>query len=66
MTKEEKKMREDVGLDNRLGTPMKKVEGLSSDMKKAESEHLHAFRKDVNLEEEDEENNGEDKKESEE
>lgn len=35
--------------DNRLGTPMKKVDGLSSDMKKAESEHLHAFRTDVNI-----------------
>ena len=28
---------------------MKKVEGLSSDMKKAESEHLHAFRGDITI-----------------
>lgn len=39
----------DAVLDNRLGTPMKKVDGLSCDKKKAESEHLHAFREDVQI-----------------
>lgn len=33
--------------DDRLGTPMKKIDGLSSDKKRAESEHLYAFRKDI-------------------
>lgn len=52
----------EASLDKRLGTPMKKIDGLSSDKKKAESEHLHAFREDVSIgneeeqEEEDEEN----------
>lgn len=40
---------QDSTLDKRLGTPIKKKDGLSSDMKKAESEHLHAFRGDVNV-----------------
>lgn len=35
--------------DKRLGAPMKKVDGLSSDKKRAESEHLHAFRDDINI-----------------
>ncbi|MDR3057718.1 MAG: hypothetical protein LBU84_06210 [Prevotella sp.] len=48
MTDKDKKEHNSM-LDNRLGTPMKKAEGLSSDMKKAESEHLHAFRNDVNI-----------------
>lgn len=36
-------------LDPRLGAPMKKSEGFSSDKKKSESEHLHAYREDVNI-----------------
>lgn len=46
---DDKDKKRDPILDNRLGTPMKKKDGLSSDMKKAESEHLHAFRDDVNI-----------------
>lgn len=34
-------------LDMRLGAPMKKVDGLSCDKKKSESEHLHVFRDDI-------------------
>ncbi len=36
-------------LDSRLGAPMKKSEGLCSDKKKSESEHLHAYRGDVDI-----------------
>lgn len=36
-------------LDSRLGAPMKKSEGLCSDKKRSESEHLHAYREDVNI-----------------
>lgn len=52
MTTDEDKLKRDDGLDSRLGAPMKKIAGLSSDMKKSESEHLHAFREDVNIGEE--------------
>ena len=36
-------------LDTRLGAPMKKCDGLCSDKKRSESEHLHAYREDVNI-----------------
>lgn len=49
MTTDKDNLREDDGLDRRLGAPMKKIAGLSSDKKKAESEHLHAFREDVHI-----------------
>ncbi|PXV61989.1 hypothetical protein CLV62_12332 [Dysgonomonas alginatilytica] len=41
-------------LDRRLGAPMKKSEGLCSDKKRSESEHLHAYREDVNISNENE------------
>lgn len=41
-------------LDSRLGAPMKKSEGLCSDKKRSESEHLHAYREDVNISNDDE------------
>lgn len=40
---------EDTYLNERLGAPIKKHDGLSCDERKAESEHLHAFREDVNI-----------------
>jgi len=46
---EQDKIEQGSQLDKRLGTPIKKKDGLSSDLKKAESEHLHAFRDDVNV-----------------
>ncbi|WP_108823127.1 hypothetical protein [Dysgonomonas sp. Marseille-P4361] len=55
MTADKDKLKKNEGLDTRLGAPMKKIAGLSSDMKKSESEHLHAFREDVNIGEEEEE-----------
>ena len=47
MNKNEDKKVGNSSPDSRLGTPMKKVDGLSSDKKRAESEHLYAFRKDI-------------------
>ncbi|MFV0538540.1 MAG: hypothetical protein ACK5M3_14410 [Dysgonomonas sp.] len=47
MEKNENKKDSSSSPDNRLGTPMKKIDGLSSDKKRAESEHLYAFRKDI-------------------
>lgn len=47
MEKNDNKKDSNFSLDNRLGTPMKKIDGLSSDKKRAESEHLYAFRKDI-------------------
>lgn len=38
-----------IDIDSRLGAPMKKSEGFCSDKKKSESEHLHAYREDVNI-----------------
>lgn len=49
MLNDDDKLKNRSMLDSRLGAPMKKVEGLSSDMKKAESEHLHAFRGDITI-----------------
>lgn len=49
MLNDDDKLKNKSMLDSRLGAPMKKVEGLSSDMKKAESEHLHAFRGDITI-----------------
>lgn len=46
-------------LDKRLGAPMKKIDGLSSDKKRAESEHLHAFREDVDKDKNSRENKDE-------
>lgn len=54
MVADKDKLKEDDGLDLRLGVPVKKIAGLSSDKKKAESEHLHAFREDVSIGEEEE------------
>lgn len=51
MSDNNENLKDNSGLDKRLGAPMKKVEGLSSDMKKAESEHLHAFREDIDKDE---------------
>ena len=47
MEKNEPKENRNICPDDRLGTPMKKIDGLSSDKKRAESEHLYAFRKDI-------------------
>ncbi|MFT4222018.1 hypothetical protein [Dysgonomonas sp.] len=47
MEKNENKKESNSSPDNRLGTPMKKIDGLSSDKKRAESEHLYVFRKDI-------------------
>ncbi len=47
MEKNDNKKDSNSSPDNRLGTPMKKIDGLSSDKKRAESEHLYAFRKDI-------------------
>lgn len=47
MKKNDNKKDSNSSPDNRLGTPMKKIDGLSSDKKRAESEHLYAFRKDI-------------------
>lgn len=41
------KQKNNTPLDNRLGAPMKKIDGLSCDKKRSESEHLHAFREDI-------------------
>lgn len=41
-------------LDIRLGAPMKKSEGLCSDKKRSESEHLHAYREDISISNENE------------
>ncbi len=38
-------------IDSRLGAPMKKSDGLCSDKKRSESEHLHAYREDVDISE---------------
>lgn len=54
-TEKEEKRNSETSPDNRLGTPLKRDEGLSSDKKRAESEHLHAFRDDVNIGHEDDE-----------
>ncbi len=47
MEKDENEKNSNSSPDDRLGTPMKKVDRLSSDKKRAESEHLYAFRKDI-------------------
>lgn len=47
MINNDENLKDHSALDKRLGTPMKKADGLSSDKKRAESEHLHAFREDV-------------------
>ncbi|MBK5719340.1 hypothetical protein JGH11_00505 [Dysgonomonas sp. Marseille-P4677] len=47
MTNNDDDLKNKSPLDNRLGAPMKKVDGLSCDKKKSESEHLHAFREDI-------------------
>lgn len=47
MDKNEHKKNNNTSPDDRLGTPMKKIDGLSSDKKRAGSEHLYAFRKDI-------------------
>ncbi|EGK03055.1 MULTISPECIES: hypothetical protein [Dysgonomonas] len=51
MSNHDENSNNDSYLDKRLGAPMKKIDGLSSDKKKAESEHLHAFREDVDKDE---------------
>lgn len=50
---QEKDQTSKTDLDSRLGAPMKKSEGLSSDKKRSESEHLHAYREDVNISKDD-------------
>ncbi|MBD8388147.1 hypothetical protein [Dysgonomonas sp. BGC7] len=49
MDNDDKTRKDNTPLDNRLGAPMKKVDGLSCDKKKSESEHLYAFRGDVHI-----------------
>ncbi len=49
MLNDDDKLKNRSMLDSRLGDQKKKVEGLSSDMKKADSEHLHAFRGDITI-----------------
>ncbi|MFV0418165.1 MAG: hypothetical protein ACK5KT_05500 [Dysgonomonas sp.] len=51
MSNNDENLKNNPYLDKRLGAPIKKVDGLSSDMKKAESEHLHAFREDIDKDE---------------
>lgn len=46
---QEKDYTQKADLDRRLGAPMKKSEGLCSDKKKSESEHLYAYREDVDI-----------------
>lgn len=55
MANNDENLKDESTLDKRLGAPMKKIDGLSSDKKKAESEHLHAFREDVDVDDNKEE-----------
>lgn len=46
---QEKDYTSNTDLDSRLGAPMKKSEGFCCDKKRSESEHLHAYREDVDI-----------------
>lgn len=51
---QEKDSKSKDDLDTRLGAPMKKSEGLCSDKKRSEHEHLHAYREDIDISDHDE------------